>query len=85
MNPDKTAPKWSSLIWVHIVCKIGYLRTSRPEEQTTIVVTGLKRVMLGQGLTQRGFTHFFMEANTMHPDQTASKWSSLIWVHIVAI
>ena len=29
MNPDQTAPlapKGSSLIWVHIDCKIGYLR-----------------------------------------------------------
>ena len=24
MNPDQTAPNRSSLIWVHIVCIIGY-------------------------------------------------------------
>ena len=24
MNPDQTAPLGSSLIWVHIVCNIGY-------------------------------------------------------------
>ena len=27
MNPDQTAPKRGSLIWVNIACKIGYLRT----------------------------------------------------------
>ena len=27
MNPDQTAPRGSSLNWVHIVCNIGYLNT----------------------------------------------------------
>ena len=30
MNPDKTAPK-ESVIWVHIVCNIGYLGTYKEE------------------------------------------------------
>ena len=30
MNPDQTAP-WSSLIWVHIVCNIGYQSTYADE------------------------------------------------------
>ena len=27
VNPDQTAPKGSSLIWVHYVCNIGYQST----------------------------------------------------------
>ena len=27
MNPDQTAPKGSSLIWVHSICIIGYQST----------------------------------------------------------
>ena len=34
MNPDQTAPR-SSLIWVHIVYSIGYLRTLADEEHMT--------------------------------------------------
>ena len=30
MNPDKTAPK-GPVIWVHIFCNIGYLRTYEEE------------------------------------------------------
>ena len=30
MNSDQTAPE-SSLIWVHIVCNIGYLRAKTDE------------------------------------------------------
>ena len=29
MNSDQTTPKWSSLIWVDIVCNIGYRYISR--------------------------------------------------------
>ena len=31
MNPDQTAPIGSSLIWVHVVCNIGYKITSADE------------------------------------------------------
>ena len=31
MNPDQTAPKGSSLIWVHSVCIIGHLSTQAEE------------------------------------------------------
>ena len=31
MNPDQTAPFLSSLIWVHVVCNLGYQRTQADE------------------------------------------------------
>ena len=36
MNLDQTAPKRSSLIWVHIVCNIGYFNTQADERADTI-------------------------------------------------
>ena len=38
MNPGQTAP--TGLIWVNIVCNIGYLELSRGMEQRTNVSTG---------------------------------------------
>ena len=29
VDPDQTAPLWSSLIWVHTVCKIDFLNKSQ--------------------------------------------------------
>ena len=36
MNPDQTAPKGSSLIWVHIFCNICYQTTSADEKADDI-------------------------------------------------
>ena len=33
MNPDQTATQRSSLIWCHIVCNIGYLKTKADESR----------------------------------------------------
>ena len=44
MDPDQTAPKRSSLIWVHTVCKNDFKNHKQMTKQTTIVVTGALRV-----------------------------------------
>ena len=36
INSDQNAPKGSSLIWVHIVCSIGYQSTQTDERADNI-------------------------------------------------
>ena len=43
MNPDQTTPIGSRLIWVHVVCNIGCLRTLADNK----IVTGRKRDKAG--------------------------------------
>ena len=48
-NSDQTAPKGSkgsNLIWVHIVCNIGYLRTKADKRSRQQVVTVWLRLKL---------------------------------------
>ena len=48
MDSDQTAPKRSTLIWVHTVCNNDFLSNRQKTKQTTIVVIGALRVKVQQ-------------------------------------